>query len=130
MGENGVVLDEEQLLFIAGGQDNAFDDDMDEPPIQDLALNVDNIFQADQCDAFDSNVNEVPTAQTMNFMKKFIRTVRFRNDHFGAIIGYGDYVIDLEVAFRKHSCYVRTEDGVDLLKGSRGSNLSISLLKT
>ncbi|GJV06528.1 reverse transcriptase domain-containing protein [Tanacetum coccineum] len=30
---------------------------------------------------------------------------------------------DLEVAFRKHSCYVRTKDGVDLLKGSWGSNL-------
>ncbi|GJV37480.1 retrovirus-related pol polyprotein from transposon TNT 1-94, partial [Tanacetum coccineum] len=30
---------------------------------------------------------------------------------------------DLEVAFRKHSCYVRNEDGVDLLKGSRGLNL-------
>ncbi|GJR61989.1 retrovirus-related pol polyprotein from transposon TNT 1-94 [Tanacetum coccineum] len=28
-----------------------------------------------------------------NFIKKFIRTVRFRNDHFGAIMGYGDYVI-------------------------------------
>ncbi|GJU54635.1 hypothetical protein Tco_1228349 [Tanacetum coccineum] len=28
-----------------------------------------------------------------NFMKKFIRTVRFENDHFGAIIGYRDYVI-------------------------------------
>ncbi|GJZ81939.1 retrovirus-related pol polyprotein from transposon TNT 1-94 [Tanacetum coccineum] len=28
-----------------------------------------------------------------NFVKKFIRTVRFRNDHFGAIMGYGDYVI-------------------------------------
>ncbi|GKA61538.1 retrovirus-related pol polyprotein from transposon TNT 1-94 [Tanacetum coccineum] len=28
-----------------------------------------------------------------NFMKKFIGTVRFRNDHFGAIMGYGDYVI-------------------------------------
>ncbi|GJW61505.1 integrase, catalytic region, zinc finger, CCHC-type containing protein [Tanacetum coccineum] len=26
-------------------------------------------------------------------------------------------------AFRKHSCYVRNEDGVDLLKGSYGSNL-------
>ncbi|GKD18838.1 retrovirus-related pol polyprotein from transposon TNT 1-94 [Tanacetum coccineum] len=65
-----------------------------------------------------------------NFVKKFIRTVRFGNDHFGAIIDYGDYVIgdsvisrvyyveglghnlfsirqfcdsDLEVAFRKHS---------------------------
>ncbi|GKA26572.1 integrase, catalytic region, zinc finger, CCHC-type containing protein [Tanacetum coccineum] len=85
-----------------------------------------------------------------NFVKKFIGTVRFGNDHFGAIMGYGDYVIvdsvisrvyyveglghnlfsvgqfcdsDLEVAFRKHSCYVRNEDGVDLLKGSRGSNL-------
>ncbi|GJZ38249.1 retrovirus-related pol polyprotein from transposon TNT 1-94 [Tanacetum coccineum] len=64
-----------------------------------------------------------------NFMKKFIGTVRYDNDHFGAIMGYGDYVIgdsvisrvyyakglghnlfsvgqfcdsDLEVAFRKH----------------------------
>ncbi|GKB96248.1 retrovirus-related pol polyprotein from transposon TNT 1-94 [Tanacetum coccineum] len=78
------------------------------------------------------------------------RTVRFWNDHFGAIMGYGDYVVgdsvisrvyymeglghnlffvsqffdsDLEVAFRKHSCYVRDTDGVELLKGSRGSNL-------
>nr|GEZ02682.1 integrase, catalytic region, zinc finger, CCHC-type, peptidase aspartic, catalytic [Tanacetum cinerariifolium] len=68
-----------------------------------------------------------------NFMKKFIGTVRFGNDHFGAIMGYGDYVIgdsvisrvyyieglghnlfsvkqfcnsDLEVAFKKLSCYV------------------------
>ncbi|GKB43151.1 retrovirus-related pol polyprotein from transposon TNT 1-94 [Tanacetum coccineum] len=63
--ENGVVLDEEQLLFIAGGQANTFDDDVDEPPVQDLALTVDNIFQADQCDAFDSDVDEAPTAQTM-----------------------------------------------------------------
>ncbi|GJZ17230.1 integrase, catalytic region, zinc finger, CCHC-type containing protein [Tanacetum coccineum] len=58
-----------------------------------------------------------------NFVKKFIRTVRFGNDHFGAIMGYGDYVIDLEVAFKKHSCYVRDVDGVELLKGSHGSNL-------
>ncbi|GKE00168.1 hypothetical protein Tco_1388151, partial [Tanacetum coccineum] len=85
-----------------------------------------------------------------NFMKKFIGTVRFRNDHFGAIMGYGDYVIgdsvisrvyyvegighnlfsvsqfcdsDLEVAFRKHTCFVRDLDGVDLIKGSRGTNL-------
>ncbi|GJX15027.1 retrovirus-related pol polyprotein from transposon TNT 1-94 [Tanacetum coccineum] len=85
-----------------------------------------------------------------NFMKKFIGTVRFENDHFGAIMGYGDYVIgdsvisrvydveglghnlfsvrqfcdyDLEVAFRKHSCYVRDIDGVEIIEGSRGSNL-------
>nr|GFA73282.1 integrase, catalytic region, zinc finger, CCHC-type, peptidase aspartic, catalytic [Tanacetum cinerariifolium] len=30
---------------------------------------------------------------------------------------------DLEVAFRKHSCYVRDTNDVDLIKGSRGSNL-------
>ncbi|GJR68114.1 hypothetical protein Tco_0014179 [Tanacetum coccineum] len=61
--ENGVALDEEQLLFLAGGHDNAVDEDVDEQPVQDLALNVDNVFQADDCDAFD--VDEAPTAQTM-----------------------------------------------------------------
>nr|GFA05860.1 hypothetical protein [Tanacetum cinerariifolium] len=48
-----------------GGPDNAFDNDVDEQPIQDLALNVDNVFQAKDCDAFDSDVDEAPTAQTM-----------------------------------------------------------------
>nr|GEY93708.1 integrase, catalytic region, zinc finger, CCHC-type, peptidase aspartic, catalytic [Tanacetum cinerariifolium] len=89
-------------------------------------------------------------SQLMNSMKKFIGTVRFGNYHFGAIMGYGDYVIgdslisrvyyveglghnlfsvrqfcdsDLEVAFKKHSFYVRDTDGVELIKGSRGSNL-------
>nr|GEW85929.1 retrovirus-related Pol polyprotein from transposon TNT 1-94 [Tanacetum cinerariifolium] len=28
-----------------------------------------------------------------NFIKKFIKTIRFKNDHFGAIMGYGDYMI-------------------------------------
>ncbi|GJT97418.1 retrovirus-related pol polyprotein from transposon TNT 1-94 [Tanacetum coccineum] len=57
-----------------------------------------------------------------NFMKKFIGTVRFGNDHFGAIMGYGDYVIGDSVISR-HSCYVRDTDGVELIKGSCGSNL-------
>nr|GEW42962.1 retrovirus-related Pol polyprotein from transposon TNT 1-94 [Tanacetum cinerariifolium] len=48
-----------------GGQDNIVDEDMDEQPIQDLALNVDNVFQANDCDAFDSNVDEAPIAQTL-----------------------------------------------------------------
>ncbi|GJU63452.1 retrovirus-related pol polyprotein from transposon TNT 1-94 [Tanacetum coccineum] len=63
--ENEVALDEEQLLFLAGGKDNAVNEDVDEQRIQDLALNVDNVFQADDCDAFDSDVDEAPTAQTM-----------------------------------------------------------------
>ncbi|GJW14887.1 retrovirus-related pol polyprotein from transposon TNT 1-94 [Tanacetum coccineum] len=63
--ENGVGLDEEQLLFLAGGQDNAVDEDMDEPPVQDLALNMDNVFQFYDCDDFVSDVDEAPTPQTM-----------------------------------------------------------------
>ncbi|GKG49265.1 hypothetical protein Tco_0515717 [Tanacetum coccineum] len=59
--ENGVVFDEDQLLFIAGGQTNTFDDDVDEALVQDLALNEDRIFQADQCDSFNSDVDEAPT---------------------------------------------------------------------
>ncbi|GJW43184.1 hypothetical protein Tco_0071983 [Tanacetum coccineum] len=63
--KNGVVLDEEQFLFIVGGQTNTFDDDVDEALVQDLAFNEDNVFQADQRDAFDSDVDEAPTTQTM-----------------------------------------------------------------
>ncbi|GJY77857.1 integrase, catalytic region, zinc finger, CCHC-type containing protein [Tanacetum coccineum] len=89
-------------------------------------------------------------SKLMNFVEKFIGTVRFGNDHFGAIMGYGDYVIgdsvisrvyyveglghnlfsvgqfcdsDLEVAFRKHTCFVRDINGADILKGSRSTNL-------
>ncbi|GJW28501.1 hypothetical protein Tco_0045376 [Tanacetum coccineum] len=47
------------------GHDNAIDEDVDEPPVQDLALNVDNVFQADDCDTFDSDVDEAPIVQTI-----------------------------------------------------------------
>ena len=80
-----------------------------------------------------------------NFVEKFIGIVRFGNDHFAAIIGYGDYVQgnltichvyyveglahnlfsvgqfcerDLEVAFRSNTCYVRNLEGEYLLTGS------------
>ncbi|GJX90914.1 retrovirus-related pol polyprotein from transposon TNT 1-94 [Tanacetum coccineum] len=36
---------------------------------------------------------------------------------------------DLEVAFRKHTSYIRDLEGVDLLKGSRGSNLYMLYLE-
>ncbi|GJS31795.1 integrase, catalytic region, zinc finger, CCHC-type containing protein [Tanacetum coccineum] len=87
-------------------------------------------------------------------------TVRFGNDHFAAITCYRDHVqgnltishvyyveglghnlfsvgqfcdIDLEVAFRLNTCYVRNLEGDDLLTGSRDSNLytiSISEMAT
>ncbi|GJV38625.1 integrase, catalytic region, zinc finger, CCHC-type containing protein [Tanacetum coccineum] len=94
-------------------------------------------------------------ARLINFVEKFIGTVRFGNDEYAAIVGYGDYKLGdtiisrvyyveglkhnlfsvgqfcdggLEVAFRQHSCHIRNYDMVDLLKGSRTTNLySISL---
>nr|GEV56314.1 retrovirus-related Pol polyprotein from transposon TNT 1-94 [Tanacetum cinerariifolium] len=61
------------------------------------------------------------TAQ--EFHEKVHQDSQFRNEHFGAIKSYRYYVIDLEVAFKNHSCYLRDVDGVELLKGYRGSNL-------
>ncbi|GJX25086.1 copia protein [Tanacetum coccineum] len=74
------------------------------------------------------------------------KKVRFGNDHIAKIMGYGDYQMrnvtisrvyyveglghnlffmgqfcdsDLEVAFRKQTCFIRDLEGVDLLKASR-----------
>nr|GEX45108.1 retrovirus-related Pol polyprotein from transposon TNT 1-94 [Tanacetum cinerariifolium] len=44
-------------------------------------------------------------SRLLNFIKKFIGTVRFENDHFGAIIGYGDYVVGESVIFMGHLCF-------------------------
>ncbi|GJS85652.1 retrovirus-related pol polyprotein from transposon TNT 1-94 [Tanacetum coccineum] len=94
-------------------------------------------------------------SQLMNFVSKFLGTVRFGNDQIARIIGYGDYQLgnvvisrvyyveglghnlfyvgqfcdaDLEVAFRKNTCFIRNLEGVDLLSWSRDTNLyTISL---
>nr|GEV50897.1 retrovirus-related Pol polyprotein from transposon TNT 1-94 [Tanacetum cinerariifolium] len=96
--ENGVTLDEEQLLFITGGQDNVVDDDVDEQPIQDLALNVDNMFQANDCDAFDFDVDEAPTIKTM-FMANLSSTDPVYNEADSVtpkVLAPGMYAIDVE----------------------------------
>ncbi|GJS14029.1 hypothetical protein Tco_0408501 [Tanacetum coccineum] len=63
--ENGAVLDEEELLFLAGKQTNTFDADVDDQLVRDLAQNDDSIFQADECNALDSDVDDEPTAQSI-----------------------------------------------------------------
>nr|GEY09889.1 retrovirus-related Pol polyprotein from transposon TNT 1-94 [Tanacetum cinerariifolium] len=39
------------------------------------------------------------------------------------LINFVQKFLDLEVAFRQHTCFIRNLDGVDLLTGSRGNNL-------
>nr|GFA94446.1 integrase, catalytic region, zinc finger, CCHC-type, peptidase aspartic, catalytic [Tanacetum cinerariifolium] len=85
-------------------------------------------------------------SQLINFVHKFLGTVKFGNDHVAKIMGYGDYQIrnvmiswvyyveglghnlfsigqfcdsDLEVAFRQHTCFIRYLEGVDLLSVRR-----------
>nr|GEU74080.1 hypothetical protein [Tanacetum cinerariifolium] len=92
----------------------------------------------------------------INFVEKFLGTVKFRNDQIAPILGYGDLVqgavtikmvyyveglnhnlfsvgqfcnADLEVAFQKSTCYIRDLKGHDLLIGSRGTDLYSIILQ-
>ncbi|GJZ01214.1 retrovirus-related pol polyprotein from transposon TNT 1-94 [Tanacetum coccineum] len=93
-----------------------------------------------------------------NFVEKYLGTLRFGNDQFAPIFRYGDLVqgnitinrvyyveglnnnlfsvgqfcnADLEVAFRKSTCFVRDLQGNDLLTGNCGSDLyTMSLQET
>ncbi|GJX89705.1 putative reverse transcriptase domain-containing protein [Tanacetum coccineum] len=91
-----------------------------------------------------------------NFIEKYLGTVRFGNDQFTPILGYGDLVqgnitinrvyyveglnhnlfsvgqfcdADLEVAFWKSMCFVRDPQENDLLTGHHGSDLYIISLQ-
>ncbi|GJX43796.1 retrovirus-related pol polyprotein from transposon TNT 1-94 [Tanacetum coccineum] len=94
-------------------------------------------------------------SQLMNFISKFMGTIRFRNDQITKIIGYVDYHLgnviisrvyyveglghnlfsagqfydaELEVAFQNNTCFIQNLEGVDLLSRSRVTNLyTISL---
>ncbi|GJU41384.1 retrovirus-related pol polyprotein from transposon TNT 1-94, partial [Tanacetum coccineum] len=57
-----------------------------------------------------------------NFVNKFLGTIKF-GTWTQSISGGQFYDSDLEVAFCKHTCFIRNLEGVDLLTGSRGTNL-------
>ncbi|GKE55100.1 hypothetical protein Tco_1490256, partial [Tanacetum coccineum] len=86
----------------------------------------------------------------ISFVWKFMGTVRFGNDHVDLILGYEDlqwgniliaqvyfaevlghnllsvgqfYYSDLEVTFRRNTCFIRNLEGVDMLKGYHTTNL-------
>ncbi|GJV41645.1 retrovirus-related pol polyprotein from transposon TNT 1-94 [Tanacetum coccineum] len=89
-------------------------------------------------------------SQLTNFVHKFLSTIKLGNDHIAKIMGYGDFQIrnvtilrvyyveglghnlfsvgqfcdsDLEVDFKKHTCFVQNLESVDLLSGSQETNL-------
>nr|GEY07269.1 hypothetical protein [Tanacetum cinerariifolium] len=102
-----------------------------------------------------SESNQKPRNITRKLYER-VRTVKFGNDQITPILGYGDllqgavmikwvyYVeglnhnlfsvgqfcdADLEVAFRKSTCYIRDLKGNDLLTGSRGTDLYLITLQ-
>ncbi|GJW02366.1 retrovirus-related pol polyprotein from transposon TNT 1-94 [Tanacetum coccineum] len=101
-----------------------------------------------------SNATDVPSSFSLVNDSKFLGTVRFGNDQVTKIMGYGDYQLgnviisrvyyveglghnlfsvgqfcdaNLEVAFRKNTCFIQNLEGVDLLLGSRDTNLYTNL---
>nr|GEU41471.1 reverse transcriptase domain-containing protein [Tanacetum cinerariifolium] len=96
-----------------------------------------------------SDAIDIPSSSSL------VMIVGFENDHIARIMGYGDYQLgnitisrvyyveglshnlffvgqfydaDLKVAFQKNTCFIRNLEGVDLISGSRDTNLyTISL---
>nr|GEV30774.1 retrovirus-related Pol polyprotein from transposon TNT 1-94 [Tanacetum cinerariifolium] len=67
----------------------------------------------------------------INFVEKFLGTVKFGNDQIAPILGYGDLVKGSVMIKKKSTCYIRDLKGNDLLIGSRGTDLySITLQDT
>ncbi|GJS49482.1 retrovirus-related pol polyprotein from transposon TNT 1-94 [Tanacetum coccineum] len=109
-----------------------------------------------------SRITNVPhdgqSISAVQFFEKHLGTVRFGNDQFAPILGFGDLVqgnitikrvyyveglnhnlfsvgqlcdADLKVAFQKSTCFVRDVQGNDLLTGNRRTDLyTISLQET
>nr|GEZ47151.1 putative ribonuclease H-like domain-containing protein [Tanacetum cinerariifolium] len=59
----------------------------------------------------------------INFIWKFLGTVRFGNDHVAAILGYGDLQWGNILITRENTCFIRNLDRVDLLKENRTTKL-------
>ncbi|GJX70740.1 retrovirus-related pol polyprotein from transposon TNT 1-94 [Tanacetum coccineum] len=109
----------------------------------------------EQADILWGIVEQAKAKQMLDNSLNFAWTVRFENDQIAKIMGYGDYQLgkiivskvyyveglrhnlfsvgqfcdaDLEVSFRKNTRFIWNLEGVDLLLGSRDTNLyTISL---
>nr|GFA24522.1 integrase, catalytic region, zinc finger, CCHC-type, peptidase aspartic, catalytic [Tanacetum cinerariifolium] len=134
-------------------------------------LNVKSISMCDKCVLHDKHDMEIVLfivdsrclkhmtgnlKLLINFVEKFMGTVKFGNDQIAPILGYGDLVqgavtikrvyyieglnhnlfsigqfcdADLEVAFQKSTCFICDLKGNDLLTGSRGTDLYLITLQ-
>ncbi|GJV07046.1 retrovirus-related pol polyprotein from transposon TNT 1-94 [Tanacetum coccineum] len=128
------------------------------PPrlLQNREVHIDYIRNTqEQANILQEIVEQAKAKQPLDSELGFACTVRFGNDQIARIMGYGDYHLrnviisrvyyieglghnlfsvgqfcdaDLEVVFRKNTCFIQNFEGVDLLSGSRDTILyTISL---
>ncbi|GJS36969.1 retrovirus-related pol polyprotein from transposon TNT 1-94 [Tanacetum coccineum] len=148
--EAGIQLQAEEFNFMAAAGDLDEIEETDKAPIYDSDGSAEVIQICLWCVDSGTPVLSENLKLLINFIWKFLGTVSFRNDHIAAILGYGDlqwgnilitrvYFVDglvhnlflvgqfcdsdLEVAFRRNTCFVRNLEGVDLLKGNHTTNL-------
>nr|GEV50179.1 integrase, catalytic region, zinc finger, CCHC-type, peptidase aspartic, catalytic [Tanacetum cinerariifolium] len=140
-----------QVLKISLTQSNRYVN----APVKDFVNDVKSGCLCAICDSGSSKQLTRNHSQLMNVVSKCLGTVRFGNEQIARIMRYGEFQLgnviisrvyyveglghnlfsvgqfcdaDLEVTFRKNTCFTRNLEGVDLLSGSQDTNLyTISL---
>ncbi|GJR98007.1 retrovirus-related pol polyprotein from transposon TNT 1-94 [Tanacetum coccineum] len=128
---SGKVLNKEELAFLV-------DPGVAEGPDTQTVITHNAAYQADDLDAVDSDCDEISTTKAvlMANLSSYGSDVLFEMGNatitrvyyvegLGQNLFFVGQFCDsyLEVAFRKHTCFVRNLEGVDLLSGSQETNL-------
>nr|GEX77537.1 integrase, catalytic region, zinc finger, CCHC-type, peptidase aspartic, catalytic [Tanacetum cinerariifolium] len=157
--EKMLICKQEEAGIQLNAEQADWRDDTDDDELEDQELEAHYMYMAQLQEVSPDAADSGPIFDDEPLQKlKFLGTVKFGNDKIAPIIGYGDLVqgavmikrvyyveglnhnlfsisqfcdADLEVAFRKSTCYIRDLKGNDLLTGSRGMDLySITLQDT
>nr|GEW16095.1 retrovirus-related Pol polyprotein from transposon TNT 1-94 [Tanacetum cinerariifolium] len=137
-------------LLIAQKEEARIQLQAEEFDLMAAAADLDEIEKVNANCILMANLQQASTSGTQTDKAPFLGTVRFRNDHVAAILGFGDlqlgnilitrvyfvkglghnlfsvgqfYDSDLELAFGRNACFVKNLEGVDLLSGNRTTNL-------
>ncbi|GJZ87460.1 retrovirus-related pol polyprotein from transposon TNT 1-94 [Tanacetum coccineum] len=133
---NGLILHEEELAFLA-------DPGIAEGQATQTVITHNAAYQADDLDAYDSDCDELNTAKVSlmenlshyssdalaEVIQIVLWNVTISRVYYGEGLGHNLFSIrqfcdlNLKVAFRQHTCFIRNLEGVDLLTRSQGNNL-------
>nr|GEW80487.1 hypothetical protein [Tanacetum cinerariifolium] len=117
--EKGCCLSSNTVIDCSEGRDRNPTQEFD---LMAAAADLDEIEEVNANCILMANLQQASTSiEVINFIWKFMGTVRFGNDHVAAILGFGDLQwgnILITMVY-----FVEGLDGVDLLKGDRSTNL-------